>query len=278
MYKTLKENRSHGTTEYPYSQYHIFMMETSFQFPVHWHNELEIIYIRKGQLDISINGQSFSGDRNSIFIVNPKELHFMGSMDINVDYYTIIFPLEFVSFQSDDIIESALFSPLRNGRICFKNQLNITEEIRELIEKMIDANKFCKNLREFNTKIYLLQFFSKLFEMPDSITKNHRDNTDTQREMISYIREHYTEKITLKDFAAEFHMSEKYISRYFKEHFNITFSKYVNHMRLSHSKKLLDTTDYSVTDIALFSGFPNVSYFIRSFKAGYGVTPLKYRG
>lgn len=277
MYETLKENRSHGTDNYPYSQYHIFNAETSFQFPVHWHNELEIIYIRNGKLDISINGQSYTGTRDSIFIVNPKELHFMGSTDISVDYYTIIFPLEFISFQSDDVIEMSLLRPLRNGRICFISRLTVSEAIRDLIEKLIDANKNDRSLHELNSKIYLLQLFSLLLENPNVVTKNKGDNTDTQREMISYIREHFAEKISLSDFASTFHMSEKYISRYFKEHFNITFSKYVNHMRLSHAKKLLDTSDTSVTDIALFSGFPNVSYFIRSFKAAYGVTPLKYR-
>lgn len=278
MYMTLKENKPHGTTAYPYTQYHIFKVGTSFQFPVHWHNELEIIYIRSGQLDISINGQAYSGDSNSLFIVNPKELHFMGSMDTDVDYYTIIFPVEFISFLSDDIIETSIFSPLRNGRICLCNKLSATPTIKDLLEKLIHANKYLENLHEINTKIYLLQFFSMLLEIPDSITSRRHENTDTQRSMISYISAHYTEKITLAELSTEFHMSEKYISRYFKEHFNITFSKYVNHMRLSHAKKLLDTTDYPVTEIALLSGFPNVSYFIRSFKAGYGVTPLKYRG
>ena len=59
MYLELKENIPHGTKAYPYTQYHIHKMNTSFQVPVHWHDELEIIYILKGVLKVSINGEEF---------------------------------------------------------------------------------------------------------------------------------------------------------------------------------------------------------------------------
>ena len=95
--------------------------------------------------------------------------------------------------------------------------------------------------------------------------------------MISYIQQNYTEKIYLKEFGAQFHLSEKYISRYFKEHFHITLSQYVNHLRLEHARQLLQETALPITEVAMQSGYQNVSYFIRSFKKTYEMSPLKYR-
>ena len=95
--------------------------------------------------------------------------------------------------------------------------------------------------------------------------------------MITYIQQNYTREISLKEFGAQFHLSEKYISRYFKEHFHITLSQYVNHLRLEHARQLLEESAASVTEVAMCSGYQNVSYFIRSFKKMYGVSPLKYR-
>ena len=54
-------------------------------------------------------------------------------------------------------------------------------------------------------------------------------------------------------------------------------SKYVTYLRLEHAKQLLQNTDIPVTEVAMLSGYQNVSYFIRSFKKTYGVSPLKYR-
>lgn len=50
MYPELKENRPHGTDNYPYTQYHMHNIFHAFQIPVHWHDELEVIYTKKGQL------------------------------------------------------------------------------------------------------------------------------------------------------------------------------------------------------------------------------------
>ena len=259
MYLTLKENRNHGTKDYPYSQYHVFNQQTAFQFPIHWHDELEIIYIRNGSINITIDNELFTGTGGSFFIVNPGELHYMGSNDLNADYYTILFPLEFISFQSNDYVENMLFKPI------------------SLLEKLIYINKYEKGFYQLDCKILLLEILSNILSIPDILVKKTSNASDMRREIITYVNDNYLEKITLSDLADEFHMSEKYISRYFKKHFNITFSKYVNHMRLLYAKNLLDTTNISITDVALSSGFPNVSYFIRSFKESYGKTPFSYR-
>ena len=95
--------------------------------------------------------------------------------------------------------------------------------------------------------------------------------------LVSYIQQNFTGKISLREFGEQFHLSEKYISRYFKEHFHITLSQYVTYLRLEHAKQLLQDTDIPVTDVAMQSGYQNVSYFIRSFQKAYAVSPLKYR-
>ena len=57
----------------------------------------------------------------------------------------------------------------------------------------------------------------------------------------------------------------------------VTLSQYITYLRLSRAKHLLETTSLSITETALQSGFPNVSYFIRTFKNTFHVPPLQYR-
>lgn len=280
MILELKENKPHGTKEYPYGQYFIQHMKQTFQFPVHWHDELEIIYIKQGALQITINGQDYQGTAGSIFLVNPRELHLMGSSDLSVAYYTLLFPLEFISFQSRDELETTLLQPLRSGQLIFEHEISDTtlkNKLCSILDEITAINRETSSMKQLKTRILLLQFLQQIVEYPSLIVPASGSKTDMQKELLVYIQQHYTDKITLQDLAEHFHLSEKYISRYFKEHFYLTFSDYVNHLRLTHAKKLLETTELSVTEIALCSGFPNVSYFIRTFKTCYEKPPLKYR-
>ena len=61
MYFELKENKPHGTKDNPFSIYHIENAGRSFQIPVHWHDEFEIIYVKSGLLTVSISGESYIG-------------------------------------------------------------------------------------------------------------------------------------------------------------------------------------------------------------------------
>lgn len=278
MYYELKENVPHGTPDFPYTQYFIHA-KNNFQIPVHWHEELEIIYVTKGPLHVSINGQEYLGCDHSIFIANPKELHFMICDNANVEYYTILFPFEFLSFQSEDSLENTFFHPLRNGLKQFVSVIPSSKELTDILDHLIqiknEAHPF--PFHQIQTRLYLLSFFEKLFEMSNVIYTTTGTQSDQKREILTFIQQNYTDKITLQDLSSTFHLSEKYLSRYFQKHFSISFSQYLSHLRLSHAKKLLETSDLSITEVAADAGFPSVSFFIRSFKSNYGITPLQYR-
>ena len=281
MYFELKENKPQGTKDDPFSTYHIKNAGRSFQIPVHWHDELEIIYVKSGFLTVSISGESYIGKPGDAFVVSPVNLHFMGSDTGAVDYYTFLFPLKNLSFRADDLLEDKLLEPLNSGHLMVIPRINDTA--KELCEQLIEVHA-SKNdeggsqlTAQIKTKIILLQFILEMWEK-GFITENDTNGRNTvEKEMVSYIQQNYTGKISLKEFGKQFHLSEKYISRYFKEHFHITLSQYVTYLRLEHAKQLLQDTDIPVTEVAMQSGYQNVSYFIRSFKKTYEISPLKYR-
>ncbi|MBO5146469.1 MAG: AraC family transcriptional regulator [Lachnospiraceae bacterium] len=281
MYLELKENIPHGTKECPYDQYFMHNAPHAFQIPVHWHDELEIIYIKQGTLKISIDEQLYNAVPGSVYFVNPKELHLMGTEDLNAAYYTLLFPLEFISFQSDDQLETTLLHPLRNGSLQFSHEIHDTSRNKKaaaILEQVI-ARHPCHNIaRHLQIRCLLLQLLVMLLEDETFFRKvEHGTPTTFQRELLIFIQSHYSEPLSLAMLAKHFHLSEKYISRYFKEHFHISLIQYLNHQRLIQAKKLLETTELPVTEIALCCGFNNVSYFIRTFKKAYGMSPLRYR-
>lgn len=94
---------------------------------------------------------------------------------------------------------------------------------------------------------------------------------------IQYLGTHYGEHITLEDMAQKVYLSPSYFSRIFKKETGITFSAYLNRVRIEHSKELLRHPNIRLTDIALMVGFEDQSYFTKVFKKLTGTTPLHYR-
>ena len=198
-----------------------------------------------------------------------------------MDYFTFLFPLKYISFRSNDILDDKLLEPLNNGHLLISPRVKDTA--KELCEQLIEIYLAKNDEREsiitaqIKTKTVLLQFILEMWKK-GFVTENDTSGRNTvEKEMVSYIQQNFTGTISLKEFGEQFHLSEKYISRYFKEHFHITLSQYVTYLRLEHAKQLLQDTDIPVTDVAMQSGYQNVSYFIRSFQKAYAVSPLKYR-
>ena len=281
MYFELKENKPHGTKDDPFSTYHIENRGQSFQIPVHWHDELEIIYVKSGFLTVNISGENYIGKPGDAFVVSPGNLHFMGSHTGTVDYFTFLFPLKYIAFRTDDMLDDKLIEPLNSGHLMISPEIKDTvkeqcEQLAGVYAAEIDESE-SKITGQIKKKIILLQFIHELWKKGFIVENDTTGRNTVEKEMVSYIQQNYMGKILLREFGEQFHLSEKYISRYFKEHFHITLSQYVTYLRLEHAKQMLQETDISVTEVAMQSGYQNISYFIRSFKKTYGVSPLKYR-
>ena len=187
MYPELKENRPHGTDNYPYTQYHMHNIFHAFQIPVHWHDELEVIYTKKGPLNLLIDGKEYTAEDGSVYFVAPGQLHLMGSAAGDVDYYTLLFPLEFISFQSDDSLERELFFPLRNHTV---------EKASVLLDQIINANsdRIAANQKngyqnQLGTRILLLKLVLLMAEQDLFYPSHTKSTSSLQKELLSYIQQ-----------------------------------------------------------------------------------------
>ena len=94
---------------------------------------------------------------------------------------------------------------------------------------------------------------------------------------LNYIFENLTGDIRLATAAKLAYMSEPTFSKYFKAGTGQTFSTMVKKLRIAHARRLLDTTDDPVSQVAVKSGYNNMANFNRQFLAEVGTTPTSYR-
>ena len=101
---------------------------------------------------------------------------------------------------------------------------------------------------------------------------------DIVEKMSEYAVNNYNMDITIRNLAENvFFMNQSYISHLFAEKKGISFSAFLRMIRICHAKEFLADARWSVTDVALMSGYNDTSQFIRIFRQETGMTPKKYR-
>jgi len=134
-----------------------------------------------------------------------------------------------------------------------------------------------------NTKIpykpsHLTSYFEELFI---SIIKRSIANTVESNphiaKGITYIHENYNQSINLHALCDYLNLNTCYFCVLFKNQTNMTFSQYLNKIRINESKKLLETTTNSIIDISLAVGYNNHNHFSATFKKLTGMTPTAYK-
>lgn len=106
---------------------------------------------------------------------------------------------------------------------------------------------------------------------------NYANKAKDEYNLILQFLNEYHSSITVSDLCKYFGRSKSHISHMFKSRSGMSISEYCNNLKLQDAKKLLLSTDFSVTQIAFDVGFNDVSYFIHLFKKKFGISPLKYR-
>ena len=92
-----------------------------------------------------------------------------------------------------------------------------------------------------------------------------------------FMKDHYTEQITLNDIAAYTSYNPSYLSTIFKRHEGVPPLDYLTSIRIRQARLLLACNDFSIGDVALMVGFQSISYFNRTFKKLVGQTPGEYK-
>ncbi|HHV12145.1 MAG TPA: helix-turn-helix domain-containing protein [Clostridiales bacterium] len=110
----------------------------------------------------------------------------------------------------------------------------------------------------------------------EHVVSSHK-HSDRIRAIASFVNKNYSLNITQSDMARHLYVSPQHCSRFFRQHFQMTFLEYLNYVRLQHALGQLQYSDLSITQIAFQNGFPNLYSFNRVFRQYKHTTPNEYR-
>lgn len=154
----------------------------------------------------------------------------------------------------------------------------ISMEYKQLYQNMIQELQLKQEDYEELLVNYLRQLFILIHRQ--LLTKPRKKNPmimDDMAQAVEYFRIHYNKPVSIEDYAASHNISVSWFIQNFKQYTNTTPAQYVQLLRTTNAKSLLETTNYNVSEISNLVGYENPLYFSRFFKKQFGVSPSQFR-
>ena len=283
-----RERKEHGTLSFPFQVYPALdgseAGDSDF-IPYHWHPELEVIEVDSGRVSLTISDHVYEGTRGDIFFAASEELHEIRAAGRENQFRSFVFAADFLQFARADETEFALLEPLAQGKLRFSTCIRAGEpgqaEVRTLLAQIVRAWQQQAPGCQLAVKAALLGIVAVCAQYGRLEGRSMRPGADYKarqlRDIVGYLGEHFTARLSLTEVAAHFGLSPQYFSTFFKENFGRTFTQHVNSLRIEQAARLLRETDLPVMDVGFTVGFDNFSYFIKRFRSVYGVSPSHYR-
>lgn len=250
----------------------------------HWHDDIELICITDGKMNYHINGRTVLLNTQDCILINSRQLHYgYACFHQHCRFICIRFHPKILNC-NPLLYHSYIIPFIENKKIeylYYDKSAENHQQINELIHRIY-------SLKETNEDAYELEVISTFYllwrilfcQCKSSITQEiSPDNSDValQKKMVSFIYEHYQNALTLDDISASANISRSKCCLIFKRYLQQSPVDFLNKYRLETSRRLLQNTRSSVTQIALACGFNHLSYFSKIFSRTYGCTPAQYR-
>lgn len=281
------ETTSHGSFSFPIAVYQQILAKNVLGYiNWHWHEEIQFCCVTRGSVTFYVNEQEYLLREGEGIFVNSGYLHMSRPaggpestylcLDVNPrllsSYSGSVFDRVYVApYLKDPDLAHVLLTPAIpwQGEV-----LSLVSEVYRLHEAGAFGYEWEITARLGRMWCLLLEHRA---EGGRGGSGQRLHSNAAAQAILSYLHQHYGERITLEEIAKSVSFSPSECCRLFKRVTGQTIFSYLQSYRLAHSAQLLRHGALSVSQIAYESGFCSTSYFIEVFKRSFGVTPHQFR-
>ena len=232
--------------------------------------DFQLLYIASGKAHFHFDGKEQIVTAGHMVLYRPKEPQ-------KYEYYgedqTEVYWVHFTGGNVTNILRSYGIADNKKVFYCGSGL-----DYKNLFRSMINELQMCRENYAEMLEMYLRQIFIMLKRYFTNSLKT--DNTHVIEEIDKatlYFNEHYSEEISIEEYAQNNHFSVSWFIRSFKHCTGSTPMQYILSKRIYNAEILLHDSTYNVTEIAEIVGYDNPLYFSRIFKKVKGVSPSEYR-
>ncbi len=250
-------------------------------YPVHWHNDVELIIALKNGVKFQIKDTTYSPEKGDILVIWPRQLHEL--IQAPKDGTELIqFSILLVEKHLDLMSVSKFVREFNHLPCSDLPELtsDIADKIYQIKEELSSDNLFtetrCKILI-YETLLMIAEY--AMNEKKEQIGKAQFSDTTWHHihNACLFIMEHSGENLTQAMVATHVGLSPYYFSRIFREYTHATFPAYLSRVRVQTAIRLLADKNLSITECAFTAGFQSTTAFNKVFHEITGHSPREYR-
>ncbi len=256
----------------------------------HMHAYYELSYIEQGTCLFFINDAIYELSGGYFILIPPGTGHFSRYPLGSARRTGIYFHLKDIREEIIRIMPggSSFFQTLRIFTAPEAERARFNDWMRESHNEEVSLNEYSSMLLQLQFEKLLLLcsrccLFDREKESPPLVTSSKVLSSDGYisdpqiRKALDYINDHFRQSIKAADIASASGFSPNYLSRKFRLATGLGVHEYLTVIRLRTAALELNSTDLTITQIAIHCGFSDSNYFKDAFKAKYGMTPRDYR-
>lgn len=279
-----KEKHHHGTIEFPIAFYHTHSLSYFDKLLYyHWHHEFEFLLLTEGNASFQLDEKTVDLYAGDAIFINSGSLHSASalSFESGCTFYAVVFDRTFLA-SFNEHINTSYIQPIIDKQLIFTTtySLNIPwqSDILTRLHELFSLNETKPTGYELLLKVKLFEIWYLCFlHAQTNAQKARSSQQELIKQVLSYVHTYHDEKITLKELADLVCMSEGQFCRFFKQYTHQSPFTYLKSYRIKYSCELLRQSNKKIAEIAMLSGFDNVSYFNKTFRSFMDCTPLEYR-
>lgn len=240
------------------------------KFPNHFHEYYVIGFIESGKRHLSCKNKEYIIGTGDLVLFNPMDNHTCEQIDDNtLDYRCINIKPEIMKKAVLEVTGKEYLPHFSQPVGFHSEQISLLCELHKAV--MEEQPDFKKE----ETFLFLIEQLIEEYTQPYSQVKTTDVNAEIQA-VCKYIDEHFPERITLDDLSVLAKMNKYSLLRSFTKIIGITPYRYLETVRISEAKKLLENGVEPI-DVAMETGFVDQSHFSNYFKEFIGLTPKQYK-
>lgn len=278
-----QEIKKHGTSSFPFMIYNGKMPDYQSSYPLHWHEEMEIIFVVSGIGAATVNYTSYNLKEGDILLIRPHDIHSNSQYkDYTYEYFNILFRFSILEDKLPNLSYNKHFLPLIEHTKKLPTYIEKKHPLAKLLTPYLinlinNRHNISKYELMIKSDLFAIMYHIEKYETEDKNNIQNAESDNKLKEILTYINDNYSSSITIDDISKSCHYSKSYFMKFFKKQTGYSFIQYLNDYRLEIASKYLIETDKKVSDIAVLVGFDNIPYFVRCFHKKYNMSPKEYR-